>query len=144
MGGNPVRYTDPSGQFVPALVWCATNALCVGGVVIIVASVINADGDHSPWSPNPDVNTEYIRDRDALKDSGYTKIPYQDPNDPKCEEIQKRIDDINRELNGRQSFTNKWFGGLFNGGHAKRVKILTDERDKYQRRLDRGDCRKCP
>jgi hypothetical protein len=128
---------------IPALPYVG-EALVIGATWWASQNAIHADGDYSPWSPNPAVNEEYIRDRDALKDAGYTKTPYQDPNDPKCDELQKRIDDINKELGGRDSFNNKWFSGIFNKGHADRVKNLTAERDRYQRRLNRGDCKKCP
>lgn len=108
----------------------------------IVALIANLF--HSPWSPDPAVNNDFIRDRDALKDANYVKVPYNDPNKPECNELQKRIDDINKELQMRENFTKKWYEGFFNDGHATRVERLTSERDKLVARKNRGDCKPCP
>lgn len=100
--------------------------------------------DHSPWSPDPAVNNDFIGHRDAPKDANNLKVPYNDPNKPICKELQKRIDDINKELRMRENFNKKWYAGLFNGGHATRVERLTSERDKLVARKNRGDCKPWP
>jgi RHS repeat-associated protein len=153
---NPVKFTDPTGELVPIVV----AGVCAGGgcEALFAGAATGAlwwannnrpkasatSGDHSPWSPDSAVNADFVKDRDALKAFNYRKEPYQDPNDPKCDELRKRINDIDKELGGRSLFNQKWFGGVFNAGHAQRVEILTKERQKYQNRLNRGDCRECP
>ncbi|MFY8043772.1 MAG: hypothetical protein ACOVOD_12695, partial [Rhodoferax sp.] len=100
-------------------------------------------GDFSPWSSDPLENDRFVQDRDAVKEFDVPPVAYQDPNGPKCDEVQKRIDHYNRAIKARELLTQNWFGGLLNPGHAKRIEILKKERDKLQRRLDRGDCKPC-
>lgn len=104
---------------------------------------INSDGDYSPWSPDSAVNDRFIRDRDGVKNLDTKPASYENPNDPKCDEIRSRIKHYDDAINARESFTSNWYEGLMNPGHAFRVQILKRERDKLQKRLDRGDC-KCP
>ncbi len=101
------------------------------------------EGDHSPWSPDPSVNEEFLRDYDRLKDDYDIKPPpYQDPKKPRCNELQNRIDHLQRAIDERENFTDKWYDGVCNPGHAGRIKTLKKDRDKVQRRLDKGNCKK--
>jgi RHS repeat-associated protein len=100
-------------------------------------------GDYSPWSPNPAVNDDYVRDRDQVKNLDTPLAPYKNPQKPECDEIRARIKKLDDAIAAREHLTNKWYGGVWNAGHAKRQSILQEQRDRLQRRLDRGECT-CP
>jgi RHS repeat-associated protein len=148
---NPVIKYDPEGNIV-----FIGTALIVGGTYTAVMALadltiavalsytiqqsMSSANDHSPWSPNPAVNEEFVRDRDKVKEYDTKPPPYQNPKKPKCDEIRERIKHIERAMMQRENFTNKWYDGQCNPGHAGRIKTLEKERDRLQRRLDRGDC----
>jgi RHS repeat-associated protein len=96
------------------------------------------DGDYSPWSPDPEVNRQFVRDRDSVND--VKPSPYSNPNKPTCDEIRARIKFLEEIIARRVAFTNKWYAGDFNPGHAGRVATLQKEIEKLRARLNRGDC----
>ena len=100
-------------------------------------------GDYSPWSADPLVNERFINDRDAVKEFDVAPPPYQDPNKPDCDELRSRIKHYDRAIKAREVLTQRWYDGILNPGHAKRIEILKRDRDRIQRRLDRGDCKPC-
>jgi RHS repeat-associated protein len=102
---------------------------------------VASDGDYSPWSPNPDINREFVRERDAVND--VKPAPYRNPNKPTCDEIRKRIRFLEDIIARRVAFTNKWYDGVFNQAHAGRIATIQREIDKLRARLNRGDCTPC-
>jgi RHS repeat-associated protein len=142
----PLMYTDPTGLFAPLVIpgVCAAGGCEAAGLALAAAAAAIADiipsGDYSPWSPDPSVNDEFLRDRDHSKDLDSPPQAYKDPNKPECEEIRRRIKHYEDAMKGREKFTSKWYGGLFNPGHAIRMSRLKSEKERLERRLDRGDC----
>jgi RHS repeat-associated protein len=100
-------------------------------------------GDYSPWSPDPSINRDFIRDRDRVKDLDGPPPPYKNPKKPTCEELRDRIKHLEKAMGARENLTNRWYGEKWNAGHAFRQSRLKKQRDRIQRRLDRGDC-VCP
>lgn len=96
--------------------------------------------DFSPWSPDPEVNRQFVRDRDSVKDLDIRPSPYANPNKPTCDEIRARIKHYEAAIAARMHLTNRWYGGTLNPGHAMRVDILQKELEKLRKRLQRGDC----
>jgi RHS repeat-associated protein len=147
VGGNPISHVDPTGElfFIPIVYWIGGAALTgIGAYWAITHSGHPGDGDFSPWSPNPGVNEQFVRDRDRVKNSDVKPVPYGDPNKPDCDELRDRVKHYDDAMGARDNFTNRWFGGHWNAGHLMRQAILKKERDKLQKRLDRGDCKPCP
>jgi hypothetical protein len=114
-------------------VWATQNA----------AHIPKAEGDYSPWSPDPEVNKQYVRYKARVDETKGKLPPYNNPKKPKCEEIDERIKLIQEQIDARLHLNNTWFGGVFNKGHADIVSNLKKDRDRLKRRLDRGDC-ECP
>ena len=80
VGGNPGSYVDPQGLFFPGGFLVAAAAVtapawavpvAIGTAVVAVGAGIymvpHPSPDYSPWSPNPEKNKEFIRDRTRLK-----------------------------------------------------------------------------
>ena len=105
----------------------------------------SADGDYSPWSPDPERNREFVRDKDATKALEGAGGPprRKNPLKPTCDELRDEIKYYDMVIAGRTGFTNKWYGGQMNPGHKKYVDGLQKDRDRLQRRLDRQDCTPC-
>jgi len=155
VGSNPLSYVDPKGLFVPFLViavvetapvWApyvayGTAALATAAATYLTLSPPSEGGDYSPWSPDPEVNRQFVQERDAVNDVKPT--PYGNPNKPTCDEIRARIRFLEDIVARRIAFTNKWYGGAFNAGHAGRVKTLEEDIRKLRARIDREDCKPC-
>ncbi|MNY07372.1 hypothetical protein D3C86_1401720 [compost metagenome] len=141
-------HSDPTGLFVPLIIpgVCAAGGCEAAGLALAAAAAaiggggVEPSGDYSPWSPNPSVNDDFLRDRDRVKDLDTPPLPYRDPNKPECEEIRRRIKHYDDAIKAREQLTSKWYGGIFNPGHEFRLSRLKSDRDRLQRRLDRGDC----
>uniref|UniRef100_UPI0037844005 RHS repeat domain-containing protein n=1 Tax=Caenimonas koreensis TaxID=367474 RepID=UPI0037844005 len=148
--GAPTSYTDPTGQFVPLLLapllapaWAPALAYGTAALATAaaVAMTLAPPPDYSPWSPDPEKNKEFIRDRDGVND--VKPVPYKDPSKPTCDEIRERIRFLEDIVARRVALTNKWYSGVFNPGHAGRVDTLRRDIDKLRARLARGDCAPC-
>jgi RHS repeat-associated protein len=152
VGGNPLSYTDPQGLFVPLVVYAVvetapvwapylaygTATLATAAATYLTLSPPPAAPDYSPWSPNPEVNKEFVRDRDTVND--VKPAPYRNPLKPTCDENRDRIMFLEDIVAQRRGFTNKWYGGALNSGHAGRIETLLKDIERLRARLARGDC----
>lgn len=111
-GGNPISSSDPTGQFVPAIVaGCATNPAACGAIVIGAGMVIDAISqsvDIGPWPDSTTRENPWTAGAEAA-DEIEAEGGVCDPNDPdgckkRARQCTQKCVDKSLEGHGRNTF----------------------------------------
>lgn len=65
---NPLRFTDPKGLAVPAVVACASNPACIGGIAAILGLGMVSNSGDIDWPNDVPDTSEQCDDDDDCKD----------------------------------------------------------------------------
>jgi hypothetical protein len=140
--GNPIKYTDPTGLAVPAVIaLCASNPACATAAAYAyhtITTTIDLFQDPNQYmagrQPRPN-NISHSRERDILG------MP---PGGPGCDDLKSAIRDLDETIRWRKGDLNPSDGNIFRT-HKHHIKKLQNKRDKLNREAnDKGCNDPCP
>jgi hypothetical protein len=141
VGGNPLRYTDPTGEFAGVLF----NPTTLGAIgITAIWMYMNPDAAQSLWDAmhnesgesDSDLQDEIERGANHQEYKNYSDNNTPPPGMDKCDEMLWHINRLEKCVTLREAFDRKW-----GTNHGPQIDQKRVELDKWKRRHENAwDC----